>query len=99
MLESKDGSQCRGRRFRVPESKNQQQGEDIEDEALEVKALPGAGMKHFLGRVVLGLPAQRLTGRDFTIGIFPDQLAVAEPRRAAVRTVKADKGLSVGVVG
>ena len=33
---------------------DQQEGEDVEEEALEVEAVLGAGVEHLLGRIVLG---------------------------------------------
>lgn len=76
----------------------QQHGEDVEHEALETEAGFGAVMQHLLGRVVTGHLQQGFVRRDSVVGIFPDELAVVEPCRAAVRAVEGDESLLVSEI-
>ena len=74
----------------------QQNGEDVEQEALEAEAVFCAVGEHLFGRVFACHPKQGLGVRDSPVGKFPDELTVVEPRRSSVRAVEGDKGLPVG---
>ena len=76
----------------------QQNGEDIEHEALESETDLGAVTQHLLGRVVFRHLAKGLFGRDASVWIFPDELAVVEPCRTAVRAVEGDESLLVSEI-